>query len=496
MAAAAIAMLVRMKLSNEAAIEITSGTGQGITTVVGFAEMDKDGVDLMFRQLARPGGVDAAGVRNPGIKISALGHQTFGHMCYYANHMLNRVDRALTFPSITLATVKKLKAQELLEKNHKDPVTVPTIDFKNWPKTMDAVDQYIKGHRGVDGSSLGYVTRKSSKLFPPAAVDDPKMGTANSVYMSHDDEVVARHRIIDLPSATPTLLLHEKSGPFMEEFLSERKRVWDLLCSLLQDTDAVTVIKPYKVKCDGRGAFLAVWNHYLGPNNVDHMANEAEKTLSTSRYHTEGRTFNFEKLVLMHLKAHLILEGLVEHGYVGIDERSKVRHLMESIKTKSLDAAKAQIMANADLRTDFNACVTLFKDFIAQERSANGAERQISAASSAGGGNSIDYNRYVPDPEWQELSKDERDKYTAARKAAREAKKASKGGGGGDGKNKDKSPKKNSKQAKWMKKEIKRQEAKALTAKDDDDEEEVPMKGEDGGGHNMRQKDKKKSALK
>ena len=39
MAAAAIAMLVRMKLSNEAATEITSVTGQGITTVVGFAEM-------------------------------------------------------------------------------------------------------------------------------------------------------------------------------------------------------------------------------------------------------------------------------------------------------------------------------------------------------------------------------------------------------------------------------------------------------------------------
>ena len=58
----------------------------------------------------------------------------------------------------------------------------------------------------------------------------------------------------------------------------------------------------------------------------------------------------------------------MEHGYVGIDERSKVRHLMESIKTKALDAAKAQIMANANLRTNFNACVTLFKEFIAQER--------------------------------------------------------------------------------------------------------------------------------
>jgi hypothetical protein len=140
----------------------------------------------------------------------------------------------------------------------------------------------------VDGSSLGYVTRKSSKLFPPAAADDPTVGAADSIYMSHDDEVVARHKIIDLNAATTTSLLHETSGPFVEEFPSNCKKVWDLLCSLLQETDAVTVIKPFKAKCDGCGAFLAVWDHYLGPNNVDHMANEAEKTLSTSWYHAES----------------------------------------------------------------------------------------------------------------------------------------------------------------------------------------------------------------
>ena len=177
---------------------------------------------------------------------------------------------------------------------------------------------------------------------------------------------------------------------------------------LLDLTDAVAVIKPYKVKCDGRGAFLAVWDYYLGPNNVDHMANEAEKTLSSSRYHTKGRTFNFKKLVLMHLKAHIILEGLMEHGYVDIDERSKIHHLMEGIKTKALDAAEAQIMANANLRTNFNACVTLFKDFIAQERSANGTEWQIAAVNSAGGGNNTD-DRYVPDSECQAMPKYEKD---------------------------------------------------------------------------------------
>jgi hypothetical protein len=87
--------------------------------------------------------------------------------------------------------------------------------------------------------------------------------------------------MIDQVAATRSLAQHEKSGPFVEEFVSNRKKVWDLLCSLLDLTDAVTVIKPFKAKCDGRGAFLSVWDHYLGPNNMDHMANEAEKTLSS-----------------------------------------------------------------------------------------------------------------------------------------------------------------------------------------------------------------------
>ncbi len=52
-------MLSCMKLSAEAAAEITSVTGQAISTIPYFAEMDKEGVDLVFCQLARPGGADA-----------------------------------------------------------------------------------------------------------------------------------------------------------------------------------------------------------------------------------------------------------------------------------------------------------------------------------------------------------------------------------------------------------------------------------------------------
>jgi hypothetical protein len=55
------------------------------------------------------------------------------------------------------------------------------------------------------------------------------------------------------------------------------------------------------------------------------------------------------------------------HGYAGIDEHSKVRHLVEGIKTDKLDTIKGQILASAKLRSSFDKCVTLFQDFIRQQ---------------------------------------------------------------------------------------------------------------------------------
>ena len=61
---------------------------------------------------------------------------------------------------------------------------------------------------------------------------------------------------------------------------------------------------------------------------------------------------------------HQILTDLKEHGYSGINERSKIHHLLTSIKTDNLDDVKAQIIASKPLCSDFVACVTLYKDFI------------------------------------------------------------------------------------------------------------------------------------
>ena len=89
------------------------------------------------------------------------------------------------------------------------------------------------------------------------------------------------------------------------------------------------------------------------------MLYRAEAKLKDTSYSGEKRRWNFEKYIKTHVDQHAILTGLVKHGYSGIDDRSKVRHLMAGIKTKVLDPVKTQIIASAPLRNNFDACVNL-----------------------------------------------------------------------------------------------------------------------------------------
>eukprot|EP00978_Attheya_sp_CCMP212_P020484 scaffold58700_cov53-Attheya_sp.AAC.1 len=126
-------------------------------------------------------------------------------------------------------------------------------------------------------------------------------------------------------------------GTFIASFIKDRRKVWDLMAGFLHDKECWTYVKPHQRARDGRGGFLEIWNHYLGLNNAENMATRAERTLDSTTYVGEKRQWNFEKFV---------------------------RLLNQGIKTKELDVPKSQIMASATLCQDFNACVSLYKDFI------------------------------------------------------------------------------------------------------------------------------------
>jgi hypothetical protein len=68
--------------------------------------------------------------------------------------------------------------------------------------------------------------------------------------------------------------------------------------------------------------------------------------------------------VRIHTEQHSVLNGLKYYGYAGIDDSSKVHHLLKGIKTTELDVCKTQVMASPSLYDDFAATVELYSTFI------------------------------------------------------------------------------------------------------------------------------------
>jgi hypothetical protein len=63
-----------------------------------------------------------------------------------------------------------------------------------------------------------------------------------------------------------------------------------------------------------------------------------------------------------------VLNGSTNYGYSGIDNGTNVRKLMMGIKTDALDTVKDAVLASPALRTNYPDVVTLYGDFIKQQK--------------------------------------------------------------------------------------------------------------------------------
>ena len=115
-------------------------------------------------------GTNAARSADPGTKVSARAEDNLKHVIYNVKH-LDQVSRAVNIGDITLTNVRKLIKQCDTEKNHTDHNTSPVINSKDWPKTMEAVEEYLRQFRGVNDVPLSYVVRTS--LVPKPAATYP-----------------------------------------------------------------------------------------------------------------------------------------------------------------------------------------------------------------------------------------------------------------------------------------------------------------------------------
>jgi len=301
-------MLTGLGFSQAAADEIYNN--QGIDSIDEWKEMDEDSVATLCKVLRRPGGTAQGGGANPGVMVSARAETNAKLAVFFIHHRV-RVSRDVDYRDVTLTEVRKLSRQREVESKTKDTgADAPKLNSKDWPKTIEGLEEYLATFRGVTGAPLSYVVRK--QLIPPVGADDPATN-----YDTLDEEMISRAPIIEGRVGT-------EDGPFTESSVMDRLKVWEKLSVLMADHEAWTYFKVGRKSKDGRKAFLAVDSHYLGPNNVDHMARAAERKLLNLSHRSERKGWNFEKYVTSHKEQHTILHGLEQHGYKGIDERSRL----------------------------------------------------------------------------------------------------------------------------------------------------------------------------
>lgn len=360
-AAALRTVLQNIGFSQEAAVYIV--TEQGFDTPEDFAIVTNDEATNICKVTRRPGGVIGNNnVPNPGINVSLKAENNLKLMCFYYRYR-QRTSRPLTVNLATVDTIRKYIARARLEEKHKDP-SAPDLNSlsKNWTRTIDTIEDYFRNCLGTTKIPLAYILRE--EVDPPADNQDPQ-----SNYTDFAEELIAR-----APHYT-----NVNHTEHTQAYKDDNILVFNKLSEMLRDKDCWTYMQRAHRTRDGRMAFMSLKEHYLGKNNVDNLATQAERKLQSTTYAGEGRRWDFEKFVKTHVDQHQILTDLTRHGYAGIDPRSKVRYLLDGIKTNNLAAVKTQIMADARLRNDFDACVNLFQDFIKQQHHNEPRQSNISS---------------------------------------------------------------------------------------------------------------------
>ena len=346
---------------------------QGLNSLGELRMLTDDDCNNICKIIKRPGGTiqnaNGDNVANPGHSVSLVAEKNLKLAVFYLKHK-ERCSEPVIFADVTLASVRNLKSLYDLEQAYKapdDPDPSAIINPRDWTKTFDALEEHLESVLGVNGVPLNYIVRPDT---------EPKAEPADG-WTSEREKMIARAPHFTLDAHGNATANHTN------EYQSDNLEVWNILSKLTRNSgDCWTYVKVGQPRKDGRAAFRALYEHYLGAHNVENQANYHENRLRTNQYHGEKRRHNFHKYATETLDSIQSLNNLKPFGYSGVDARSAVRYLIDGVKDTSLDSTKNAILASDTLRSDFTACVNLFKDFIAQRKTTDKQSLNVSDVAS------------------------------------------------------------------------------------------------------------------
>jgi hypothetical protein len=165
--------------------------------------------------------------------------------------------------------VRSYRDQQVHEVGFKKTVEEPEINEKYWPRTLEKIKEYLASQYGVTGATLDYVVRPEIAVKPEA--EDPPEN-----YETVHQEMTARSPHTGRP------------------FVNIRRKVWDIMSNICGKHSCFVYIKPALRTRNVRDAYMLLFDHFLGPNNVGNMASEAETKLTSTLYNGEKKRFPWE----------------------------------------------------------------------------------------------------------------------------------------------------------------------------------------------------------
>jgi hypothetical protein len=285
-------------------------------------------------------------------------------LAIFAIKHFKRVSCKIDLDSLTKKDIIAFSQQRQMELTFKNKTKgLAQATFKDLAKTFEMVMEQLDHAHGVSGVQLAYVPRKN--LIPLDEDDDPPTN-----YPSLDAKAIACAMILEEHVTRPgqsvkAIALLEENGPFCNTFCIDM--VW---CGYGTSY----------AKCLGRPAwlhaastrkeknscklYLFLFVHYLGSDHVNHLANKMEARLASLAYCSEQKNWDWSHYTNAYIKQHTITKNLMEHGYSGLDERSKVRHLCAGIKDNAVQPVVCQVLAMRGNNKTFMTCLALFANFI------------------------------------------------------------------------------------------------------------------------------------
>ena len=124
-------------------------------------------------------------------------------------------------------------------------------------------------------------------MISPVSASDPTYRANGSEYFTHDEEMIAQGSVLSGPAVLGTD--PEEIGPFTDSLITNIALIWDKMVAMFQGSDVWTCPNTAKNHRDGRLGFRIIYNHYLGPRNIDHMEAVVEKNLVQCSYTGEKR---------------------------------------------------------------------------------------------------------------------------------------------------------------------------------------------------------------